>query len=226
MKYYFMMGFLVIQAAGYSQLTRREIIEKKILSVERTTYNKSGTKMNAQKNYFSLKGSDSLELNNNEAQFRFKQELDASERVSQLKRYDTKGNNDELHVYEYGDTSYTIEIIAQGAGTIYFSTYNNKHDQLEEIQSSIDTFYYSNNELGKVGKISQKEGGELKDVVVTEFDAKGFPAVMRLTDGSLYFTRLVYSDQGLPAEARRIKLNGSQEQLVLRTVFTYEFRKN
>ncbi len=201
-------------------------MEKKILSVERTTYNKTGTKMNTQKNYYSRYGADSLELNNNEPQFRFKQELDDKGRVSQIMRFDTRGKADETHFYEYNEDSYSIDVSSQEAGTLYFNTYNNKHDRIIEIQSPADTFYYSTNDLGKVAKISQKDAGVMKDVVVTEFDTRGFPVVMRVMDGSQYLTRLVYSDQGLPVEVKRMKLINSQEQLVLRTVYTYEFRKN
>jgi YD repeat-containing protein len=226
MKGYITFCFLLIQVIGSSQLTRREIIEKKILSVERTTYNKAGTKMNAQKNYYSRYGADSLELSNGETQYRFKPELDDKGRVSQLTRFDTRGKSDETHAFEYNKDGYTIEVSTPEGGVLYRNSYNNEHDRLIEVQSSTDTFYYSNNDLGKVAKISQKDAGVMKDVVVTEFDAKGLPVVMRIVDGSGYFTRLVYNDQGLPAEVKRMKSNNSEEQLVLKTVYTYEFRKN
>jgi hypothetical protein len=226
MKGYFVICCLLLQFVGFSQPTRREIIGNKIMSVESTVYNRAGTKMNVQKNYYSAKGSDSLELDNGEPGFSYKEAHDDKGRVKSLTRYDQKGKDDELHIYEYNDTGYTIEVIAHGAGTIDFSVYNWKHDCIEKIISSTDTFYFSINELGKIGKVAQSVSGRISDIAVTEFDAKGFPVVIRPLDDSPYIQRFVYNEQGLPIEQRRLKMNNSQEQLVLKIVYAYEFRQN
>jgi hypothetical protein len=214
-----------LQFLAQSQPTRREIIDHKIFAVESTSYNKVGTKMNVTKNYYSVRGCDSVELNNDKPSFTFKEELDAKGRVKQLTRYVVGGNEDELHLYEYNNKGYTIEVIAHGAGTIFFKTYTAKHDQIEEVQSSTDTFYFSYNAVGKIAKVAQGESGETFDIAVTEFNEKGFPVVQRTVgDDFPRLIRFVYNEQGLPVEARRLKMNNSQEQLILRTVYTYEFR--
>jgi hypothetical protein len=182
--------------------------------------------MNVSTNYYSVRGSDSVELSNDKVGFTFKEELDGNGRVRQLTRYDGGGNRDEIHLFEYNKNGYTVEVVAHGAGTIHFSRYTKLHDLVEQIESSTDTFHLTNNELGRLQKIAREQGGIIKDIAIVESDDKKIPSLLRSLDDSSRIMKIMYNDKGLPIEISRIRIKNSEEQIILRTVYSYKFYKN
>jgi len=224
MKIYFSAILLFLTANGFCQLTRRAIIDNRIKSIEMSMYDLKGNEdAQVQKKYFYLNGDDSLELHNGVLGFTFKQTVDNKGRTKNLSRLDNKGREDEIHIYKYGkDDSYTIEIIAQGAGTISLKKFNSKHDCIEEIQSSTDTFYYSITKSGQVEKIYQKISGIIKDVAIAEFDSLGFPSTEKFI-GEPEICRRRNNKFGLPEEINIYTIDGGDEKLTGRLLFKYEF---
>lgn len=217
---------LVLNTFGFSQPSRRDIVDNRIKAIEISFYDGAGQKQFVQKNYYSVKSFDSLEFINDELNFVFKQAYDKNGRVKNLSRSDKKGFTDEIHIVEYNnDDTYTIEVIAHGAGTISFEKFNSKHDCIEEVLSSTDTFYFSSNRLGKIGKVSQKDSGNLVDIAITEFDENGFPLITKSLTGNPVIVRFRNNKQGLPTEIIQYQVNNSQEKLVTKLVYAYEFWK-
>jgi hypothetical protein len=216
----------LIQFSVVAQPTHREIMDRKVLSVEATAFNRAGTKMNVQKNYYAKNGADSIEINNGELQFTYKQELDSKGRIKNLSRLDQQDRLDEYHEYAYNDDHYTIEIIAQGAGTISFSTYNLNHDLVKVVLSSTDTLYFTYNESGHLKKVVQQESGTATEITTMEFSENGFPKALRSSAGIPQLTRFVYNEQGLLVEVKRFKIENAEEKLILRTTYSYEFYPN
>lgn len=215
---------------GFSQPERADIIEKKIKSIRKTIYqNGDSAKKDVFLNFFSTRGDDSLELYNGIISFKYIPKSDDIGRVSQLIRYDVKGNEDEWHRYNYNrDGSYTIEKIAQGAGTISLARYDKRNRLMEEEIESSYSMIYQRNASGKTQKIlvKEKDKNSTEVIAVFYFDKNGFSTKGEgTTEGgnTVYFK---YNDKGLASEIKTVvgdkKKNQSSETIILE----YEFYEN
>ena len=78
--------------------------------------------------------------------FRFVATKDNDGKVIKLVRYDSRNQEDEWHTYKYNKNgSYSIEIMAQGAGTISLARYDKKNLCMEEEVESSYTLVYVRN---------------------------------------------------------------------------------
>ena len=224
MKIFFSAILLTLTASGFCQLIRRAVIDNRIKSIEMSMYDLiENNDVQVQKKYFYLSGDDSLELHNGVLYFTFKKTVRSDGRTKNLSRFDSKGREDELHIYKYNiDNSYSIEIIAQGAGTISLKKFNSSHDCIEEIQSSSDTIYFSITKSGQVEKIYQKDSGIIKDVAIAELDSLGFPSTEKFI-GEPEICRRRNNKFGLPEEINIYTIDRGDEKLTGRILFKYEF---
>lgn len=210
----------------FSQPERSDIIGKKIKSVTKTIFeNNDTTNKEVYKFVFSRAGDDSIQYYNSELSFKFTAKYDTKGRVSELGRYDAKDRQDEWHTYVYNrDGSYTIEIIAHGAGTISLATYDKKHWLMEEEIESSYSMVYRRTESGKTQKIFLKKNGKsLEEIAVFYFDKNGLAIRGEGTaegGGSVYFK---YNDKGLPIEIRTITGEKKSEQTTETTLLEYEY---
>jgi hypothetical protein len=111
---------LIISIISFSQFERSDIIERKIKSVSKTRYLITDTaNKEVIQTFFSRAGDDSLTYYDGVLEFRFVATKDKDGKVIKLVRYDSRNQEDEWHTYKYNKNgSYSIEIMAQGAGTI------------------------------------------------------------------------------------------------------------
>lgn len=212
-----------VAAAG--QPTRRDILEKKIKSVTSVYYNETGGREYSQKTLFSVKGYDSLEYFNDEALFKFIPEIYSDGRLKQLARVDMKNNDtEEWHLYTYKeDGFYTVEIIAQGAGTVLVSDYSPAGDCLSEIFSGVDTVIYSYNGLGKIAGVKKEQSGKLRDLSKTEFDVNGYPVTTHVFGELPIIIRYKNNSLGLPEELKQYTKAASADKPESVITFSYEF---
>ena len=114
-----------ISIISFSQFERSDIIERKIRSVTKTTYlSTDTTNKEVIQTFFSREGDDSLTYYNGVLEFRFVATKDIDGKVTKLVRYDSQNQEDEWHTYKYNKNgSYSIEIMAHGAGTIVLLKY-------------------------------------------------------------------------------------------------------
>jgi hypothetical protein len=227
MKFIYSIFFLLLSNVLFAQPTRREIIEHKIKSVRETIYEELNRGQNeyTRKRYYSVNGDDSLEYVDNILMYTFTPEINEG-KIRTLTRKTADGKTDEIHVYEYKpDGSYTIEIIAHGAGTILVKEFNPQNDCLGEIFSGTDTLAYSLNSLGKIQEIKMKNEGVWKIVGTTKFDDKGLLVELRSMGEPSDFIKYKNNGLGLPEERNEYHKTDSEEILVGRAVIVYEFWK-
>ena len=221
---------LAISFSTFSQPERADIIERKIRSLTKTISNSADTtKKEVYKFVYSAGGDDSIQYVNGDPAFKFIAQPDDKGRVNQLIRFDIKGNQDEWHKYTYNrDGSYTIEVIAQGAGTISLARYNKKNWLMEEEIESSYLMIYQRNAAGKTQKILVKEKGKTttEEIAAFYFDKKGFVTKGEgTTDGGnvVYFK---YNDKGLVSEIKTIFGEKKAKQNTEIILLEYEFYEN
>lgn len=217
---------LLFASAGFSQPERPDIIGKKIKSVTRTIFENTDTaNKEVYKFVFAKSGDDSLQYFNDKLAFRFTAEHDNKGRVLKLVRHDSRGNEDEWHMYTYNrDGSYAIEIMAHGAGTISLATYDKNHWLMEEEIESSYSMIYQRTASGKTQKIFRKEKGKSSELIAVFYFDKNVLAIKgegtAEGGGAVYFK---YNDKGLPIEIKTITGEKKSEQTTETTLLDYEY---
>ena len=215
-----------IYTTSFSQFERSDIIERKISSVTKTRYYTSDTtKKEVTQTFFSRAGDDSIIYYNGALGFRYVATKDKDGKVSKLVRYDSRNNEDEWHMYKYNrNGSYSIEIVAHGAGTISLAKYDKRNLCMEEEIESSYTLVYVRNTNGKTEKILSKEkNNKTETIAVFYFDKNGLAIKGEgTTEGgkTVYFK---YNDMRLVSEVKTIEKDENdkeQEEIVL---LKYEF---
>ena len=211
----------------FSQIERGYIIENKIRSVKKTiyTYEDSSDKATI-KNLYSKAGDDSLEIYDGDTTFRFLPTIENG-RVSELVRIDSNKKEDEWHKYKYNKNgSYTIEIIAYGAGQISLAKYDKKNWLMEETIESSYTIVYVRNANGRTEKILSKEDGKTETIAVFYFDKNGLATSGEgTTEGGekVYFK---YNDKKLVSEIKTVGKNEDDKEETEIILLEYEFYEN
>ena len=226
----FIIVSFIVSTTGFSQPERADIIERKILSLTKTISNSVDTlKKEVYKFVYNTTGDDSLQYVNGVLAFKFIAQSDDKGRMNQLIRVDVKGNQDEWHKYTYNrDGSYSIEVIAQGAGTISLAKYNKKNWLMEEEIEGSYSMIYQRNAAGKTQKILVKEKGKTstEEIAAFYFDKKGFVIKGEGTTdgGNVVFFK--YNDQGLASEIKTIFGDKKTKQTTETILLEYEFYEN
>jgi hypothetical protein len=213
----------------FAQVERVHIIENKIRSVKTTTY-MQGDSLNrvVVQHLYSKTGDDSVIFFNGALSFRFVATKDATGRVSQLDRFDSKNQRDEAHMYTYNKNgSYSIEIIAQGAGRISLAKYDKKNICMEEEIDASYTLVYVRNSNGKTEKILSKEkDNKTETIAVFYFDKNGLAIRGEgTTDGgkNIYFK---YNDKKLVSEIKTVGKNEDDKEGTEIILLEYDFYEN
>lgn len=215
-----------ISVIAFAQVERSGIIERKIKTVTKTTHLNTGTaKKEVIKTYYSRSGDDSLAYYNGVLTFRFVATKDNEGRVTKLVRYDTQNREDELHTYKYNKNgSYSIEIMAQGAGTISLAKYDKRNLCMEEDIEGSYTLVYIRNANGKTEKIlSRQKDNKTETIAIFYFDKNGLPVKGEGTTegGKTIFFK--YNDKKLVAEAKTIEKDENNKEVVETVLLEYEF---
>ena len=213
----------------FAQFDRVNIIENKVRSIKTTTYIQDDS-LNREvvQHIYSKAGDDSVIFFNGILSFKFVATTDATGRVSQLERFDTTDRSDEFHLYKYNKNgSYSIEIIAQGAGRISLAQYNKKNIcMVEEIDASY-TLVYVRNTNGKTEKILSKEkDNKTETIAVFYFDKNGLATWGEGTiEGGkkIYFK---YNNKKLVSEIKTVGKNEDDKDETEITLLEYEFYEN
>ena len=221
--------FLFISICGFSQFERSDIIEKKIRSVSKTRYLITDTaNKEVIQTFFSRNGDDSLTYYDGVLEFRFVATKDKDGNVIKLVRYDSRNQEDEWHTYKYNKNgSYSIEIIAQGAGTISLARYDKKNLCMEEEVESSYTLVYVRNSNGKTEKILSKDKDNKTEIIaVFSFDKNGLAIKGEgTTEGgkTVYFK---YNDKRLVSEVKTVEKDENDKEQTEIVVLNYEFYEN
>ncbi len=215
-----------ISVIAFAQVERSDIIERKIKAVTKTTfYNTDTLNKEVIKTFFSRAGDDSLSWYNGVLTFRFVATKDDDGRVIKLIRYDPENREDELHTYKYNKNgSYSIEIMAQGAGTISLAKYDKKNLCMEEEIESTLTILYVRNANGKTEKIlSRQKDNKTETIAVFYFDKNGLPVKGEGTTEGGKKVFFKYNDKKLIAEAKTIEKDENNKEVVETVLLEYEF---
>jgi hypothetical protein len=193
----------------FAQVERGLIIENKIRSVKTTTY-MQGDSLNivVVQHLYCKTGDDSIIFFNEKLSFRFVATTDATGRVSQLERFDSKDRSDETHIYSY-------------------NKYDKRNFCMEEEIDATYTLVYVRNVNGKTEKILSKDKeNKTETIAVFFFDKNGM--VIRgegTTDGGkmVYFK---YNEKKLISEIKTIGTNedGKEETEIM--LIEYEIYEN
>lgn len=215
-----------ISAIIFAQVERSDIIERKIRAVTKTTYLNSDTaNKEVIQTFYSRSGDDSLVYYNGALTFRFVATKDNDGRVTKLARYDPENREDEWHTYKYNKNgSYSIEIMAQGAGTISLAKYDKKNLCMEEEIESSYTLLYVRNANGKTEKIlSRQKDNKTETIAIFHFDKNGLPVKGEGTTegGKTIFFK--YNDRKLIAEAKTIEKDENNKDVVETVLLEYQF---
>ena len=220
---------LFISISSFSQFERSDIIGRKIRSVTKTRYliADSANKEIIQ-TFFSRTGDDSLTYYNGVLEFRFVATKDNDGKVIKLVRYDSRNQEDEWHTYKYNrNGSYSIEIMAQGAGTISLARYDKKNLCMEEEVESSYILVYVRNANGKTEKILSKEkDNKTETIAVFYFDKNGLAIKGEgTTEGgkTVYFK---YNDKRLVSEAKTVEKDENDKEQTEIVLLKYEFYEN
>ena len=215
-----------ISVISFSQFERSDIIEKKISSVTKTRYLMTDTaNKEVIQTFFSRAGDDSVTYYDGILTFRFVATKDKDGKVNQLVRYDSRNREDEWHTYKYNKNgSYSIEIIANGAGTISLAKYDKKNLCMEEEVESSYTVVYVRNTDGKTEKIlSKKKDNKTETIAVFYFDKSGLAIKGEgTTEGgkTVYFK---YNDQRLVSEVKTVEKDENDKEQTEIVLLKYEF---
>ena len=218
--------FFVMPVIAFAQLERSDIIERKIKAVTRTTYlNTDTAAKEVIKTFFSRSGDDSLSYHNGVLTSRFVATKDNEGRVIKLVRYNAQNREDESHTYKYNKNgSYSIEIMAQGAGTISLSKYDKKNLCTEEEIENSYTLVYVRNANGKTEKIlSRQKNNKTETIAVFYFDKNGLPVKGEGTTEGGKTVFFKYNDKKLIAEAKTIEKDESNKDVAETVLLEYEF---
>ena len=213
----------------FAQFDRVNIIENKVRSIKTTTYIQDDS-LNREvvQHIYSKAGDDSVIFFNGILSFKFVATTDATGRVSQLERFDTTDRSDEFHLYKYNKNgSYSIEIIAQGAGRISLAQYNKKNICMEEEIDASYTLVYVRNTNGKTEKILSKEkDNKTETIAVFYFDKNGLATWGEGTiEGGkkIYFK---YNNKKLVSEIKTVGKNEDDKDETEIILLEYEFYEN
>ena len=220
------LAFLFLTFGCSSQPTRANIILKKIKSVTQTINDQDdSTKKITIINYYGIKGNDSLEYYNGELLFRFTVELDPEERVASLIRYDSKNREDEWHIYKYERNGYyTIEIMAQGAGTISLAKYDKANRCVEDEIESSYKILYNYNRLGNLEKILFKNKNNQPRIIgIITYDKDGLAIKAEGLGEEKKMTYFKSNNKGLVSEMKTFYKQKSGNEKTEVILFEYEF---
>jgi hypothetical protein len=224
-----MKSILLILSTGIcnAQVTRKEILENRIKLITITLFNENEEKQQEVMEYYSVSGFDSAKHYDGQPAFTYKPRFDKQNRLIQLIRVDTKGREDEFHIFKYNrnDSSYTIEVVAHGAGTISFSRYNKNNLCFEEIFSGTDTVIYKHNVLGKIETVSMREEGRLLTMATTKFNSMGFPLSTQMVGDNSKIIYFKHNEKGLVAEEKYFSVENNKEALMEIRRYNYEYHK-
>ena len=219
--------YISVSVAAFAQVERSVIIANKIKAITRTFYyNNDTTKKEVIVNFYSVTGDDSLEYHDGELAFKFVAKKDASGRVTELARHGKEGV-DETHRYKYNKNgSYSIEILAHGAGRISLATYDKKHLCMEEELEGSYTLVYVRNGNGKTEKILSKEkDGKTETIAEFYFDKNGLPVRGEGTTEGGKTIHFRHDDRKLISETKTVgKENG--KETIETVLMEYEFYEN
>jgi len=222
-------GSLFISISSFSQFERSDIIERKIRSVTKTRFLIADTaNKEVIQTFFSRDGDDSLTYYDGVLAFRFVATKDKDGKVIKLVRYDSRSQDDEWHTYKYNKNgSYSIEIMAQGAGTISLARYDKKNLCMEEEVESSYTLVYVRNANGKTEKILSKEkDNKTETIAVFYFDKNGLVIKGEgTTEGgkTVYFK---YNDKRLVSEVKTVEKDENDKEQTEIVLLKYEFYEN
>lgn len=212
-------------SSSFSQPERADIIDKKIKSYTKTTFANADTaKKEVYKFVFSKAGDDSIQYAGDQVAFTFIAERDNKGRVSKLTRFDSRGNEDEWHMYTYKRSgSYSIEVVAHGAGTISLATYDKNNWLMEEEIESSYSMIYERTALGKPQKIYLKKKGKSSELIaIFYFDQNGLATKGEATkEGSTVYFR--YNDKRLPVELKTVIEEKKVMKATETTLLEYEY---
>jgi len=197
----------------------------KFKSIKQTTYqNEDSIHKDVVQIIYGVRGNDSLEFENGVLRFTYIAKFDEKVKISQLARYNiNNGEQDEWHTYKYNpDGSYSIEIIAQGARTVYSGKYD-KANLLKEEVNEFGTIVYQRNASGKVEKIFFTEEHKNTEVIAVYYynEKEIILNEIRIKESKAMYFR--YNDKGLINEMRMVihEENGKKQSQT--TLFEYEF---
>lgn len=220
---------LIFFSAGVckAQVSRKEVLENRIKMIAITVLNENEEKQEVVKEYYTVSGFDSSKHYDDQPAFNYKPKFDKQGRVIQLTRTDDQGREDEFHLFKYNtrDSSYTIEIVAHGAGTISFSRYTKKNICFEEIYSSTDTVIYEHNSLGKIKTVSIRDKGKILILATTKFDEKGLPVSTKSIGEDSKIVYYKFNERGLMTEEKYYSDENGKETLMEIRRYSYEYHK-
>ena len=222
----FFIVLFFVSVVGFSQFERSDILERKISSVTKTRYYTSDTtKKEVVQTYFSRAGDDSVTYYDGILGFRYEAEKNNDGKVTRLIRYNSRNQEDEWHMYKYNKNgSYSIEIVAHGAGTISLARYDRKNHCMEEEIEGSYTLVYVRNANGKTEKIlSKKENNKTETIAEFYFDKNGLAIKGEgTTEGgkTVYFK---YNDMRLVSEVKTIEKDENNREQTEIVLLKYEF---
>lgn len=227
MKIIFLLAFSLSTFQLFSQFERVDIISKKIKSITTSYWAPDSSRKIETKKYYTVQGDDSLEYYCGKLSFSYKTILAGNGKVKRLERYDAVAREDELHMYKYEKNgSYSIEIVAQGAGTILFSKYDKYNKCLEQTFSGVEALHYDYDSSGKLKKILyNKENGKPVEIASVIYNNEGFMEKIIGTDSPQQIQYFKYNNFGLVLEKKSVRNdeNGKEEKQIV--FYEYEFRK-
>ena len=213
-------------ATFFAQSRREEIIIKGIKSITRSYWKSDSSQKIEIKNYYSINGDDSIEYYCGKLSFRFEAFFSKDGRVEHLERHDAVDRIDEWHMYKYAKNgTYSIEVVAHGAGTILFSEYDRNHKCLKEEFSGVESLYYKYDNLGKLSKILYGEKKEKpKEIAAVIYNKEGLIEKIIGTEKSSQIQYFKYNASGLVSEKISVmkKEKGEEEKQII--YYEYEFR--
>lgn len=206
----------------FAQFDRADIISKKIKSITTSYWTPDSSQKIEIKKYYTIRGDDSLEYYCGKLSFTFKTILGSNGKVERLERSDVVDRVDEWHMYEYKkDGSYSIEIVAHGAGTIIYSKYDKYNKCLEETFSSIETIHYEYDDAGRLKRILYNEKKEKPvEMAIVVYNNEGFIEKIIKTDDPAAFQSFKYNKFGIVSE--KTQINGKDDKQII--FYEYEFR--
>jgi hypothetical protein len=218
-------GIIAFSDIG-AQWERAQVIDKKVKSATVSYWLEDSSKQIIVKTIFSVNGDDSLIYDNGELSFSFKSKFGEKGKVVRVERYDHLNRLDEIHMYEYDvNGSYTIEIIAQGAGTILFSKYDKNHKCLQQEFSGVETLFYVYNDSGYLSKMMYARKKDIPvEIAKVIVDAEGNMESIIGIGEVASTTSFKYNHLGLISEKARVvkSKDGSETKQI--AYYTYELR--
>jgi YD repeat-containing protein len=144
-----------------------------------------------------------------------------------VERSDAVGRTDEWHMYKYKkDGSYSIEIVAHGAGTIVFSKYDKDNKCLEETFSSIETIQYEYDNAGRLKRMLYNEKKEKPvEIALIVYNSEGFIEKIVSTKDPSQGQYFKYNKFGLASEETNVKKNENDKEEKQVIFYEYEFRE-